>query len=122
MKRETLGQRQRRFTLQIAKLIVWAYEELGVQLTMGDAFRDPRVHGPIGTKKGYGRRSSNHKAKLAQDLNLFTKDGEGKWRYRPSTKAHQAIGEKWESMGEDHAWGGHFNDGNHYSFKYQGRR
>ena len=69
--KESLGQKQRRFTLQIAKLIVWAYEELGVELTMGDAFRDPRVHGHIGIKKGYGRSSSNHKSKLAQDLNLF---------------------------------------------------
>ena len=67
---ESLGAKQRRFSYQIAKLIVWAYDELGVELTMGDAFRDPRIHGAFGTKKGYGRRSSCHKLKLAQDQAL----------------------------------------------------
>ena len=119
--KETLGQKQRRFTLQIAKLIVWAYEELGVEFTMGDAFCDPRVHGDFGTKKGYGRRSSCHKLKLAQDLNLFVKKN-GRLRYMSSTHSHKEIGEKWESMGGDHSWGGHFNDGNHYSFEHQGKR
>ena len=117
--KETLGQKQRRFTYEIAKLVIWAYDELGVQLSKGDAFRDQRVHGHFGKKKAYGRRRSCHKLKLAQDFNLFTWDGK-KWVYRSSTAAHAKIGAKWESMGEDHRWGGHYNDGNHYSFTIWG--
>ena len=116
-KRETLGQKQRRFAYQISKLIIWIYEELGYEVSKGDAFRDTRVHGRMGIKKGYGRRNSCHKLKLAQDLNLFIWSAKNKRRvYCRSTEAHRVIGEKWESMGTDHRWGGHYNDGNHYSF------
>jgi len=120
--RETLGQKQRRFTYQIALLTIWVYEELGWEFSSGDAFRDPRVHGNLGVKKGYGRKFSNHKSKLAKDLNLFKPDSNGVMRYRKSTEAHKKIGEKWESMGEDHRWGGHFDDGNHYSFEHNGKQ
>lgn len=120
-KKESLGTRQRRFSIEIARLIVWAYDELGVQLTIGDAFRDPRMYGEFGQEKGYSSKYSCHKLKLAMDLNLFTNNGRT-WTYRIGTKAHQKIGEKWESMGEDHRWGGRFDDGNHYSFEYQGKQ
>lgn len=43
----TLSQKQRALPLMIAKLIVYAYEH-GYELTFGDAFRDPRVHGALG--------------------------------------------------------------------------
>lgn len=41
---ETLGQKQRRFALMVAKLINKACE-MGYEVTLGDAYRDPRVHG-----------------------------------------------------------------------------
>lgn len=112
----TLGQKQRLFTQLIAKLILWAYEN-GYELSLGDAYRDPRVFGEAGIQRGYGRSSSNHKVRLALDLNLF-KDG----KYLSSTEDHKALGEYWESLHELCSWGGHFNDGNHYSFEYNGRR
>lgn len=113
----TLGDKQRLFTKLIAELIVWAYKN-GYEFTKGDAFRDPRVFGQIGEKRGYGSRNSNHKLKLAQDLNLFI-DGV----YQKSTEAHRPIGEKWESMHELCRWGGRFGekDGNHYSLEHNGR-
>jgi len=106
----TLGQQQRIFSLKLAQFIVWIYEQ-GYEVTMGDAFRDPRVHGAFGEKVAYGAASSFHKKKLAQDLNLF-KDG----KYLSSTEDHRMLGEKWESMGG--TWGGRFakKDGNHYSW------
>ena len=110
----SLGEEQRLFTKMVAQLITWAYEN-GYELTFGDAYRDPRVFGRPDTKKGYGRRSSNHKRRLAIDFNLF-KDG----TWLTETEDHEPLGQYWESIGG--SWGGHFNDGNHYSLEYKGFR
>ena len=110
----SLGNKQRQFTRMIGLLIEWAYQN-DYELTFGDAYRDPRVFGSIGEKKGYGRSKSNHKVRLAIDFNLF-KDG----KYLTATEDHRPLGEYWESIGG--AWGGRFNDGNHYSLEHQGRR
>jgi hypothetical protein len=110
----TLGQKQRHFTRMIGLLIEYAYQN-GYELTFGDAYRDPRVFGPVGVSKGYGRSRSNHKQRLAVDFNLF-KDGE----FLTATEDHRPLGEYWESLGG--SWGGHFNDGNHYSWEHEGRR
>lgn len=111
----TLGQKQRLFTRLISELILWAYDN-GYELSLGDAFRDHRVFGSMGVKKGYGHPYSNHKKRLALDLNLFI-DGV----YQTTTEAHRPIGEKWLSMHELCRWGGNFNDGNHYSLEHNGR-
>lgn len=110
----TLGQKQRKFTRMVADLIVFAYEQ-GYELTLGDAFRDPRVHGPVGEKRSYSSANSLHKERLAIDLNLF-KDG----RFLTQSEDHRPLGEYWESLGG--AWGGRFNDGNHYSLEHGGRK
>lgn len=111
----TLGQTQRIFTSLIPKLIAYAYAS-GYELTLGDAFRDPRLHGEAGIKKGYGHANSNHKRRLALDLNLF-KNGV----FLQSTEDHRALGEFWESLHPSCRWGGRFNDGNHYSMEWQGQ-
>ncbi len=110
----TLGEKQRKFTRMIANLIKWAYEH-GYELTVGDAYRDPRLHGEMGAGGGYGRKFSNHKVRLAMDFNLF-KDG----KFLSATEDHQPLGEFWESIGG--SWGGRFQDGNHYSLEHEGRR
>lgn len=112
----TLGELQRLFTFRIHLLIAWAYEN-GYELTFGDAYRDPRVHGQHGEKKSYSATFSNHKIRLAVDFNLFK---DGVWLDR--TEDHLPLGEYWESLGHECAWGGRFQDGNHYSFEYQGRK
>ncbi len=119
---ESLGAKQRRFAYQIAKLIIWIEDEMGWGVSIGDAFRDPRLHGHLGEKMAYGRKNSCHKLKLAMDLNLFKPDDNGIMRYCSSTEEHTLIGDKWESMGSDHRWGGHYNDGNHYSFVFNGNQ
>lgn len=111
---ESLGQKQRRFVRLIGLLIEYAYQQ-GYELTFGDAYRDPRVHGEVGQKKSYSSANSVHKSRLAVDFNLF-KNGE----YLTSTEAHRPLGEYWESLGG--TWGGRFNDGNHYSLEHQGRK
>lgn len=109
----SLGDKQRRFTRMVGLLIEYAYQE-GYELTFGDAFRDPRSHGPLGEMGPYGRASSLHKQRLAIDFNLF-RDGQ----YLTATDDHRPLGEYWESIGG--AWGGRFNDGNHYSLEHEGR-
>ena len=111
---ESLGQKQRRFMPMVAKLIEFAYSQ-GYELTIGDGYRDARVHGQLGEKKGYGHPRSAHKQRLAIDLNLF-KNGV----YLTTTEHHRKLGEYWESLGG--SWGGRFSepDGNHYSIEHNG--
>lgn len=108
----TLFETQVKFASLIPLLISKAFE-LGFQVTLGDAYRDPRVHGEFGVKQGYGHPKSNHKRRLALDLNLF-KNG----KYLTTTEDHQPLGEYWESLGG--TWGGRFKDSNHYSWEYEG--
>ena len=107
----TLSDRQRLFVKLLPSLINFAYEH-GYELSLGDAYRDPRVHGAMGVKLGYGHEKSNHKNRLAIDLNLF-KDG----KFLQTTEDHKPLGEFWESLGPLCRWGGRFNDGNHYSIE-----
>ena len=62
------------------------------------------------------KKDSLHYDSLAVDINLF-KDG----RYLTKTEDHKELGEFWESLHPDCVWGGRFDDGNHYSFKFNGR-
>ena len=109
---ETLRQKQWRFVRMIAELVDFA-DRRGYELTYGDAYRDPRVHGALGVKQGYGHRSSAHKNRLAVDFNLFLG---GKWLNK--TEDYAALGEYWESIGG--TWGGRFADGNHFSIENDG--
>ena len=113
----TLGEKQRLFTKLIAKLIQWAYTN-GFELSFGDAYRDPRVHGGLGRKVGYSSSNSNHKRRLAIDLNLFV-DGV----YQTKTSAYTEMGNYWMGLHDLCEWGGFGarSDGNHFSFKHEGR-
>jgi len=102
----TLGQKQRKFTMMIGRLIAFAYEE-GYELSFGHAMRcqDCKV----------GSSVSLHKIKLAVDFNLF-RDG----NYLTKTEDHLPLGLFWEAIGG--TWGGRFQDGNHYSLEHNGRK
>lgn len=108
----TLREQQSKFAKMLPRLLDKAHE-LGFEVTIGDAYRDPRLHGAVGVKMGYGHSKSAHKQRLAIDLNLF-KDG----KFLSGTEDHKPLGEWWESQGG--AWGGRFNDGNHYSLERNG--
>ena len=88
------------FALKVPHLILKAFE-MGYEVTLGDAYRDPRCP--------YGSKSSRHKSRLAIDLNLF-KNG----KFLESTEDNRPLGEWWEAQGG--IWGGRFNDGNHYEW------
>lgn len=96
----SLRVQQSRFAAMVPRLIDKAIE-LGFEVTLGDAYRDPRAP--------YGSKSSRHRIRLAIDLNLF-RDG----KYLEDTEDHRQLGEWWESQGG--IWGGRFEDGNHYEF------
>jgi len=106
--------KQSQFVWMIAALINYA-KSLGYELTFGDAYRDPRLHGEVGIKRGYGHSRSCHKIRLAVDFNLFING-----QYRTDTESHRPLGEYWESIGG--TWGGRFKDANHYSLEHQGMR
>lgn len=107
-KGKSIGVRQREFALELARLVVWINQQ-GFEVSFGDAYRDPRVHGDWGEKRGYGSAVSYHKRRLAVDLNIFLNG-----RYLRSTAAHRFAGEEWERRGG--TWGGRWDDGNHYSW------
>ena len=100
-----LGKKQELFAILYSQHIVWLYEQ-GYKVRMGDVF----------AHDGHSK-NSNHYLKLAGDINLF-KDGD----FLTATEDHRKSGEMWESRHELCAWGGRFNDGNHYSLEHNGRR
>jgi len=109
-----LGKKQELFMRLLPRLIDKAHS-LGFDLRGGDLFRDPRLFGFWGKFLGYGKDKSNHKLKLAIDLNLM-KDG----KLVRSTVGHKELGEWWEKQHPLCRWGGRFNDGNHYSLEHWG--
>lgn len=112
----TLGEKQRLFSLNLALLTIFAYEN-GYQLTQGDGFRDSRVFGKVGEKAGYGHAKSAHKQRLAHDYNLFINGV-----YQITSEAHKILGEYWKDLHPLNRWGGDFKnaDGNHYSMEHNG--
>lgn len=115
MSRETLRQKQSRFARAVALLIQFATQR-GYEVTFAEAYRTPE-QAKRNAAAGTGISNSLHTSRLAIDLNLFR---DGHWL--SSTKAHEPLGAFWESLGDDYHWGGHFNDGNHYSVGWQGRK
>lgn len=111
-----LSDKQKEFTKCVAKLIDFAFNN-GYELTFGDAYRDPRVHGNVGEKKSYSSANSVHKERLAVDFNLF-KDGV----YLTRTEDYKILGEYWESLHPLARSGIRFKDGNHFSFEHNGRK
>lgn len=107
---ETLRQKQSRFAKLVPRLIDKAFA-LGYEVTLGDAYRDPRVHGRMGERKSYSHPKSAHKIRLAIDLNLF-RNGE----YMDGEDGHVELGTWWEKQSPDARAGFRFGDPNHYSF------
>lgn len=110
---ETLRQKQSRFAVMVARLILKA-QEMGYEVTLGEAWRPP-AQAAANARNGTGIANSLHIDRLAVDLNLYK---DGKWLDK--TEDHKPLGEWWESVGG--TWGGRFKDGNHYSLAHGGRK
>ena len=115
----TLGEKQRLFTRLLADLYAYIYA-MGWEASIGDGYRDPRVHGGYGEKKSYSAKWSLHKLKISSDINLFV---EGKYISDGSHPAYQQLGAFWKSRNELCEWGGDEgrNDANHFSLSHDGR-
>lgn len=114
----SLSKIQREFTECIGKLIQYAYDQ-EYELTLGDAYRDPRVHGEFGEKVSYSSGNSVHKIRLAFDLNLWV---DNQYITDGNCIEFRDLGGYWKSLHPLSRWGGDFktNDGNHFSFEYWG--
>lgn len=112
---ETPRQKQSRFVRLVARLIEHAYS-IGYELTFGEAYRTPE-QAALNAKSGSGIRASLHCERLAIDLLLF-RDGV----YLKGSEDYRPLGEFWETLAPDCAWGGRFGDGNHFSIVHNGRR
>jgi hypothetical protein len=103
-----LGDKQRQFTLILAKLILYAYSR-GYELTLGEGYVDDgKGHMP----------GSVHYVRIAQDLNLFKNKV---WLDKgPECEAGFAmLHDYWDSIGGSKRID---KDMNHFSLEYQGRR
>ena len=112
MAKKRLVEKQWAFTHAVQLLIAHT-DRLGMDLSFGDAYRDPRVHGRRGSKKSYSHRNSLHKSRLAVDFNLFI-DG----KYQRKAKAYIPLGQYWLSLNPDARWS--IKDANHFSFTHFG--
>jgi hypothetical protein len=140
---ESLSDKQGRFCLAIAQFIIWLNAK-GYKVVFGEVLRsdeqaeinalghvlrglaakllqqEPQFYALavkiMNNGKANGIRGSLHELKLAVDLLLF-KDGV----YLTQTEDYREAGEYWE-LTFGGAWGGRFNDGNHFSFPHGGKK
>jgi hypothetical protein len=99
-----LGDLRKLFTRCVAQLLVEMLE---------------RNYQPMIGKDGLKHmKGSLHYEGLAIDIDLCDKNS----KYLMTTEDHERFGEFWESLDPRCCWGGRFQDGNHYSVTYQGRK
>lgn len=94
-------------------------KELGYEITLGEAYRPPEM-AQIYFSQGKGILHSLHTSRLAIDLNLF-KDG----KLLSQKEDYAPLGKYWESLSTAEltcAWGGTFNDADHFSIAHEGRK
>lgn len=149
MTTESLSAKQARFCLAIAQLIVWLNAK-GYRVVFGEAYRSDEqaeinALGPVlrglaakllqqepqfyalavklmNNGKTKGIRGTLHELKLAVDLLLFKDvNADGTPDYLTKTEDYREAGEYWETTFGG-TWGGHFNDGNHFSFEHGGKK
>lgn len=114
--------RQWEYAACLARFLTWVTEQ-GLVYTLADGNIDPErriiLKGTSIIAKGRDANhlvKGNHYRRLAQDINLFRKDGT--WLKIGNEPEWAKLGAKWKSMHPEAAWGGDFGDPNHFSFKY----
>ena len=89
-----------------------------LRFTDGEAWR-PQITALAYARQGIGIANSLHTQRLARDKNLI-KDG----AYTGDPADYKEAGEIWEAIGPKFgvqtAWGGRFNDANHFSCSWKG--
>jgi hypothetical protein len=114
------------FLYNLAKLIIYAYDVLKLELTGGELYRTAEQQA-LYIKQGKSKKTrSLHQDRLAVDLNLFRDtNNDGIKDYITDTAAYKQLGDYWVSLHPDNRWGGDwdkdgqfkdekFLDGNHF--------
>ena len=112
-----LREKQSRFVRYVGRLITFSVNA-GYDLTFGECYRTPQ-QAQWNAEHGLGIANSLHTERLAIDLNLF-RNGD----LVTGVSDYQPLGEFWESLSTDCAWGGRFAkpDQYHFSIAHDGRR
>lgn len=110
--RLSLRQARVAFTLACARLILEA-SRLGFEPAMDEGTERLTAKDPSSDHM----KNSLHHVGLALDLLLY-RDG----LYLTQTEDYRRLGEFWERLHVLARWGGRFNDGNHFSFEWEGRK
>ena len=98
-----LSDQQKEFTLNIAKLILYAYDN-NYTLSFGEAYR-PQEMQVLYFKQGKTKTlNSLHKERLAVDFNIFL-NGILTYNFMDIKK----LGVYWCSLSDFNVWGGDFN-------------
>jgi hypothetical protein len=112
----TLREARCAFTRALADLVSWAFTQ-GYEAAFDEVTERVTEKDPTSDHM----KGSLHHSGLAGDILLY-KDG----RYLSETAEYLPLGEYWEALGKrlnlPLAWGGRFNDGNHFSMAWGGRK
>lgn len=108
-----LLEKQQKFAAMLPQLINAAIQK-GYEVTLGECLRT-QAQATANAAAGTGISNSLHLDRLAIDLNLFRAG-----QFLTATSDYAPLGLYWESIGG--TWGGRFNDGNHFSLAYGGRK
>lgn len=111
----SLSQQQQKFSLDVAKLINFIYEN-GYSCTFGETYRT-KEQALIYAKEGKGIIDSLHCQRLAVDLNIF----DPSQKLLTNTKDYEKFGIYWESIDPINRWGGKFTraDGDHFERNFK---
>jgi hypothetical protein len=107
-----LVKEQQKFSALLGLLLTYIATETEYRVTMGETWRTPE-QAQWNVEHGLGIKNSLHCDRLAADLNFFSANGH-------LVPGPDSVGVWWESQGG--AWGGRFNDPNHFSLAYGGRK
>ena len=108
-----LRDKQSKFLINLAKLILWVNEQPGWQLTGGELYR-PQEMQDIYVAQGKSKtKNGKHPQRLACDLNLFINGV-----FQTEREAYKLLAEYWKSLDADNVAGYDWGfDANHFESK-----
>lgn len=108
------------FTIAMARLLVWAADNIfGYQFAFGEGYV-ALTDGKDGDYDGPHKKGGAHYTGLGVDLVMY--DMNGKYITHGDHPAWHRLGEHWKFMDPDAVWGGDFagGDANHFSLRHNG--
>lgn len=107
-----MREKQSIFLLNVAKLIIWAFEH-GMELTGGELMRSDAQQAIYLKEKKTKVKRSKHQDRLAIDLNLFLQG-----QYIRDREPYKPLADYWKSLNENNVAGYDWKfDANHFEMK-----